>query len=198
METVKIGNQEWSTENLNVDHFNNGDAINQAFSSIEWQKFAESETPAWCFYEFNSENGVTNGKLYNWYAINDIRGLAPKGFNIASLSDWSDLITFLGGTSTAGGKLKSTTGWVSDGRGMGLLDVSDSTNESQFTALPAGLIRQDGSFYGTGSTGTWWTSSLEENNSGKAARLYVEFCYPIIHQSFSNKGMGLSVRCIKV
>ena len=130
--------------------------------------------------------------------MNDSRGLAPEGFKIATLSDWSELIDFLGGTSVAGGKLKSSTGWVSDGRGMGLLKVSDSTNESQFTALPSGLVRQDGNFDAEGTTGTWWTSTPDETNEVEAARLYIEFCYKIVHQDYSNKGMGLAVRCVKV
>ena len=109
-------------------------------------KCLENKTPAWCYYGYKTENEKKYGKLYNWFAVNDSRGLAPEGFKIATLSDWSELIDFLGGTSVAGGKLKSSTGWVSDGRAMGLLKVSDSTNESQFTALPSGLVRQDGNF----------------------------------------------------
>jgi uncharacterized protein (TIGR02145 family) len=81
---------------------------------------------------------------------------------------------------------------------MGLLKVSDSTNESQFTALPSDLVRQDGNFDAEGTTGTWWTSTPDETNAEKAARFYIEFCYKIVHQSFSNKGMGLAVRCVKV
>jgi len=198
MKTIKIGHQEWSSENLNVDHFNNGDEIQQVESAEDWLKCLENKTPAWCYYGYKTENEKKYGKLYNWFAVNDSRGLAPEGFKIATLSDWSELIDFLGGTSVAGGKLKSSTGWVSDGRAMGLLKVSDSTNESLFTALPSGLVRQDGNFDAEGTTGTWWTSTPDETNSVKAARLYIEFCYKIVHQSFSNKGMGLAVRCVKV
>ena len=198
MKSVKIGNQEWSTENLNVDHFNNGDEIQQVESAEDWLKCLENKTPAWCYYGHKAENEKKYGKLYNWFAVNDSRGLAPEGCKIATLSDWSELIDFLGGNSVAGGKLKSSTGWVSDGRGMGLLKVSDSTNESQFTALPSGLVRQDGNFDAEGTTGTWWTSTADETNAEKAARFYIEFCYKIVHQSFSNKGMGLAVRCVKV
>ena len=198
MKTVKIGHQEWSSENLNVDHFNNGDEIQQVESAEDWLKCLENKTPAWCYYGYKTENEKKYGKLYNWFAVNDSRGLAPEGFKIATLSDWSELIDFLGGTSVAGGKLKSSTGWVSDGRAMGLLKVSDSTNESQFTALPSGLVRQDGNFDAEGTTGTWWTSTADETNAEKAARFYIEFCYKIVHQSFSNKGMGLAVRCVKV
>lgn len=198
MNTVKINKQEWLEQNLNIDHFRNGDTIIQASTKEAWKKAAESGTPAWCYYGYKAENGKKYGRLYNWFAVNDSRDLAPEGFKIAALSDWSELIDFLGGTSVAGGKLKSSTGWVSDGRAMGLLKVSDSTNESQFTALPSGLVRQDGNFDAEGTTGTWWTSTADETNAEKAARFYIEFCYKIVHQSFSNKGMGLAVRCVKV
>ena len=196
--SVKIGNQIWMTENLNLDRFRNGDIIPEAKTAEEWKAAGNTKRPAWCYYHNDPKNGDKYGKLYNWFAVNDSRGLAPEGFKIATLSDWSELIDFLGGTSVAGGKLKSSTGWVSDGRAMGLLKVSDSTNESQFTALPSGLVRQDGNFDAEGTTGTWWTSTPDETNAVKAARLYIEFCYKIVHQSFSNKGMGLAVRCVKV
>ena len=198
MKSVKIGNQEWSTENLNVDHFNNGDEIQQVVSAEDWLKCLENKTPAWCYYDNDPDKGDTYGKLYNAYTVMDVRGIAPEGWHITTAEQWSELIDFLGGTSVAGGKLKSSTGWVSDGRGMGLLKVSDSTNESQFTALPSGLVRQDGNFDAEGTTGTWWTSTPDETNAEKAARFYIEFCYKIVHQSFSNKGMGLAVRCVKV
>jgi uncharacterized protein (TIGR02145 family) len=79
MNSVKIGHQEWSSENLNVDHFNNGDEIQQVESAEDWLKCLENKTPAWCYFDNNPDNGNKYGKLYNAFAVMDVRGIAPEG-----------------------------------------------------------------------------------------------------------------------
>ncbi len=85
---VKIGNQIWMQKNLDVVTFRNGDTIPQVFGNKEWEVAGFEEKPAWCYYNYDSTNGAQYGKLYNWYAVNDSRGLAPEGWQIPSLVEW--------------------------------------------------------------------------------------------------------------
>lgn len=106
---VSIGNQVWMTENLNVDRFRNGDRIPQAKTSEEWRKAGANEQPAWCYFDNDPENGKKYGKLYNWYTVNDPRGIAPIGFHVPSDDEWVQLVDYLG--RDAGKKMKSKRGW---------------------------------------------------------------------------------------
>jgi uncharacterized protein (TIGR02145 family) len=111
--TVIIGNQVWMTENLNVDKFRNGDSIPEAKTEGEWEAYMAAGKAAWCYYENDAKNGEKYGKLYNWYAVNDPRGLSPKGWHIPSDTEWAVLTDYLGGGILAGTKMKSTSGWNS-------------------------------------------------------------------------------------
>ncbi len=82
LDCVKIGDQVWSTQNLYLDHFRNGDLISESKTYQEWINSDLSEEPTWCYYDFDPENGKKFGKLYNTYAINDPRGLSPENFSI--------------------------------------------------------------------------------------------------------------------
>jgi len=189
--TVIIGNQEWTAENLNVSHYRNGDVIPQVQDADEWGKLT---TGAWCYYENKSENGKIYGKLYNWYAVNDSRGLAPKGFHIPSASEWEQLIDSLGGVPTefsslileiVGGKLKATTLWVSPNIG--------ATNSSGFNAIPGGGRYGTPNFSDIGKFCYFWSSS----GYGLAAHFYLNFSSSCIYCSITGMENGLSVRCIK-
>ena len=114
-ESVRIGNQEWMTRNLDVDRFRNGDMIQHAESNKEWKKAGENGQPAWCYYDNDPENGKKYGKLYNWFTVNDPRGLAPEGWHITSQKDWTILVEFLGGYEIAGHKMKSVNDWEEEG-----------------------------------------------------------------------------------
>ena len=111
--SVKIGTQTWTTENLNVSTFRNGYPIMEAKTNEEWNQANENKQPAWCYYENDPKNGAKYGKLYNWYAVNDPRGLAPAGWHVPSDAEWTILSDFLGGGMTAGKKMKSLSGWNS-------------------------------------------------------------------------------------
>ena len=104
---VTIGTQTWTSKNLNVTKYRNGDAIPQVQDKNAWAKL---KTGAWCYYENNTANGTTYGKLYNWFAVNDTRGLAPKGYHIPTDAEWTILTDYLGGDTIAGTKMKSTSG----------------------------------------------------------------------------------------
>jgi len=109
---IKIGDQIWATSNLNVSKFQNGDPIFEAKTNAQWIKASEDKKPAWCYYQNNPQNGAVYGKLYNWYAVNDPRGLAPKEWHIPANEEWQELRDYLY-TSTDGvcKSLKTKTGW---------------------------------------------------------------------------------------
>jgi uncharacterized protein (TIGR02145 family) len=135
--SVKIGDQIWMTSNLDHVRFQNGDIIPQAVSDDEWKQAGDNKQPAWCYYNYDSSNGEKFGKLYNWYAVNDSRGLAPDGWIIPKNSDWTILFNTIGGEELAGFKLKSNTGWINDDNG---------SNSTLFNGKPGGCRYDDGSF----------------------------------------------------
>jgi len=187
--TVTIGDQEWMAENLNVVKFRNGDPIPHAQTDEEWQQAGENGQPAWCYYDNDPANGKIYGKLYNWYAVNDWRGLAPEDWRIPSDEDWLKLIKLLGGEDVAGGKLKATdtTYWQSPNNG--------ATNETGFTALPGGYRGTNGTFFSIGGYGYWW-SATEYDTSNAWGRLMYYYFSNVFRRNF-NKELGFSVRCLR-
>jgi Fibrobacter succinogenes major domain (Fib_succ_major) len=87
--TINIDNQAWMAENLNADYFRNGEKIPNAQSAEEWIKAGKEGKPAWCYYENKIDSGLKYGKLYNWFAISDPRGLAPTGWHIPTDTEWT-------------------------------------------------------------------------------------------------------------
>lgn len=183
---VKIGNQVWMSKNLDVSTFRNGDPIPQAKTNEEWEKAGENKQPAWCYYENDPANGAKYGKLYNWYAVNDSRGLAPAGFHVPSDAEWTILTDFLGGSDIAGKKMKSTNGW-SNGR--------NGDNSSGFNGLPGGYCLYYGYFYNITDYGLFWSSSEYGTKSALYRVLYDDFTRGVRYND--NKIDGLSVRCVK-
>jgi uncharacterized protein (TIGR02145 family) len=183
--TVRIGTQTWAIANLNVITFRNGDSIPEARSNKEWVAACESGKPAWCYYNNDPAIGLKYGKLYNWYAVNDPRGLAPVGWTLSSDADWAKLINYLGGQGVAGSKMKSTSGWSEGNIG---------TNETGFTGFPGGYRVENGAFLNLGSIGTWWSSA--ESNALSAIDHYLAQSNSISRSS-SPKQRGESVRCLR-
>ncbi|MEX1014923.1 MAG: fibrobacter succinogenes major paralogous domain-containing protein [Candidatus Paceibacterota bacterium] len=182
MELVKIGTQNWCTKNLNVSTYSNGDTIPMVQDADAWRNLT---TGAWCYYENKEKNGSIYGKLYNWFAVNDPRGLAPKGFHIPGEFEWRTLTDFLGGDYFAGTKMKSTSSlWKDNGRG---------TNESGFAGLPGGYRFEDGTFCFIGEEGKWW-EPMEYGDNAMSSYLTCNFG----HAGGDNdpKQRGLSVRCL--
>lgn len=184
-ETVQIGDQIWQTKNLNVDRFQNGDIIRQVLNDDEWEQRTKDGKPAWCYYNNNQENSKKYGKLYNWWAVNDKRGLAPKGYHIPSNLEWMKLINFLGGIMVAGNSLKSTDGWKRNGNG---------NNESGFNAIPAGKRYIKGGFESF-DQGYWWSST--ESNTYMAWFYLLYFNDGEVIENQAYKDAGMSIRCIK-
>lgn len=183
--TVKIGNQTWAVANLNVSTFRNGDTIPEAKTNQEWVKAGESGKPAWCYYNNDPANGQKYGKLYNWFAVNDPRELAPTGWSLSNDADWAELATFLGGHEAAGTKLKSAGGWNEGYNG---------TNESGFTGLPGGYRIENGTFLNLTGIGTWWSTTEGRNMNANDHYLALRAG---IGKSSNPKQRGESVRCIR-
>lgn len=182
---VQIGTQIWMTRNLNVSRYRNGDPIPQVTDPTQWSNLT---TGAWCYYNNNITNGYNYGKLYNWYAVNDQRGLAPTGYHVPSDAEWTVLTTFLGGATIAGGKMKASTSWFSPNTG--------ATNSSGFTAIPGGKRGSFGPFSYIGYYGHWWTSSRDGNTPNIIIRL-LNYYDTNVYVLASNSENGYSVRCIK-
>jgi uncharacterized protein (TIGR02145 family) len=161
VDVVKIGTQTWAAKNLNIDKFMNGDLIPEAKTDEEWKRAGQNKQPAWCYYNNEPANGNKYGKLYNWYAVNDPRGIVPNGYHVPTIAEWEALLTYLEGKYAAGKKMKSTTDWVNSGEG------SNTTNSSGFSALPGGGRNAAGEFGGSlnfntiGEEGIWWSSTEE-------------------------------------
>jgi len=183
---VKIGEQVWMAENLNVNKFRNGDLILEAKTSQEWKKAGENKQPAWCYYENNLSNGEKYGKLYNWYAVNDSRGLAPEGYHLPSDDEWTKLTDYLGGVELAGTKMKAIGGWKENGNGV----LSNG-----FSGLPGGFRDPSGTFFSIGTNGYWWSST--EGRSNYPWYRNLSFDEIGVHRTYNFKEDGFSVRCIK-
>lgn len=179
VEEVTIGEQVWMKCNLNVDRFQNGDLIPEAKSKKEWQKANESKQPAWCYYDNNPADADKKGKLYNWYAVSDQRGLAPAGWRIPGLKDWTILLS------------------NSDNRfEMGKRLLSDSSFSALYVGYRAGPSKSNYynySFHNGGKATIWW--SMGDSDTFDEARGVI-FDNIALQGSFHHH-MGLSVRCIK-
>jgi hypothetical protein len=163
IETVVIGTQEWTKKNLNVSKYKNGDVIPEVKDPREW---AALTTGAWCYYNNDPKNGLIYGKLYNWYAVNDPRGLAPEGYHIP--------------------------------KDMELNIVEDLKDPVGFAGIPGGGRAgraTDGTFYGIGGYGFWWSSS--ELSTTEAWYRPLNYYYGNATLNNFNKAKGVSVRCLK-
>jgi uncharacterized protein (TIGR02145 family) len=188
-ESVKIGSQIWSAENLNTDRFSNGDLIPQMKSASEWESAGKNQRPAWCYYNNDSKNGQKYGKLYNFYAVADPRGLCPVGWHVPSDGEWTTLANVLGGSDVAGGKMKEIglAYWAGPNTG--------ADNSSGFTGLPGGF-RYFGIYTDAGRYCYWWSDTQYSATIAYARQLnYHNSNVDRDYHYF--KTYGLSVRCIK-
>jgi uncharacterized protein (TIGR02145 family) len=185
--TVEIGKQVWTLDNLQVETFRNGDIIPEARTNEEWEKAYKAEKPAWCFYNNDPSNEKQLGKLYNWFAVNDARGIAPFGFHVPSKTEWETLMLHLGDQAVAGKKLKHTQGWPENGNG---------SNESGFSGLPGGMRFYNGVFDKERKYGHWWTTTpLPPFYAWQFYLLHTDDALGFYSLDFG-KGAGMSVRCV--
>ncbi len=184
--TVKIGTQTWMAENLAVTHYRNGDNIINVTDSAQWSRL---KTGAYCNYNNDTNIAKKYGLLYNWYAVTDIRNIAPKGWHVPTDDEWEKLTDYLGGENEAGYKLKEqdTNHWKSPN--------DSSTNETGFTALPGGYRYHNGSFGFIGVYGAYWGSNEYDFIEGWSLGMTYSDRTAIILSG--TKTNGLTVRCIK-
>ncbi len=193
MESVKIGNQIWMTKNLDVNHYRNGDPIRHAQTTDEWEDANNKREGACCYYNNDPAKGAIYGKLYNWYAVNDPRGLAPNGWHIPTNAEWIILENCLGSSSVAGGKMKST-GTKEGGDGLWRRPNEGATNESGFSALPGGSRDYYGSFSSIEYLCSWWSAT--ESTETYAFFETLHYFYNFVGRGGSEKEYGFSVRCV--
>jgi uncharacterized protein (TIGR02145 family) len=185
---IKIGKQDWMVYNLDVSTYRNGDPIMEAKSKEEWEKAERDKKPAYCYNRFEGMKNEKYGKLYNWYAVNDPRGLAPEGFHIPTHEEWSRLIKFLGKDKTCL-KMQSMTGWPYH-------TATDVYNQSGFSALPVGIEVITAAYNLTaGNTTAWWTST--ESSAELSWCRELNSTNNTVGTWSHSKGDGLSVRAIK-
>jgi uncharacterized protein (TIGR02145 family) len=177
---VNVGGKMWMQKNLNVSRFRNGDPIPKIESN-----WGVSRSPAFCFYNNDSSTyASTYGRLYNWQAINDPRGLAPEGWHVATIKEWNEITNCIGCIS------------------YGLSDTSilwetqfASTDNSKFKGLPAGARDINGNFIDIRKSAVWWTSTEVSTNSAWYIWLNNN---RIIHKDYTyTKEWGFAVRCVK-
>ena len=188
--TVNIGNREWMSENYNSDVFQNGDRIKQATTTEEWLEAAEKQEPAWCYYNNDPANGNIYGRLYNWYAVKDERGLAPYGWHIPAYDEWLELEKAIqrGREVPVGKLLKSTEGWR---------DNQNGTDQFGFNGLPGGYRDKTGDFFHEHRSATWWTASEFEEDTDRARTITLGDSSPDLMKFYFIKVYGFYVRCIK-
>ncbi len=219
--TIIIGKQIWMIENLNVSYFRNGDSIPEAKTKDEWISAGKQGKPAWCHYNNDSKNGEKYGKLYNWFAVSDPRGLAPVGWKIPEFEDLNLLDTYLWGD--VGLKLKNDSGWNSwnveerckacigwsedqkrikkcgscanKGVRISKTNSGNGTNSSGFSALPGGFRNSNGDFEKIGQQCVLWSSTPQYTLYGRYRSLSNMETELIMN--YGTKDVGMSVRCLK-
>ncbi len=218
--TVIIGNQEWTAENLRVTRYNNEDDIPTGLSDEDWGNTTDG---AYAIYDYNHFNadGINSpeemvaayGKLYNFYAVDDERGLCPEGWHVPSDDDWTQLVNYVvaqgfpnisnASPIVAGNALKSCRQVDSP---LGGCNTSEHPrwewtskhhgfDEFGFSALPGGSRYSSGSYGNIGQTGDWW-ESLESSSSFVSSRFMLSN-YGDMGRFRSFRGYGHSVRCLR-
>jgi uncharacterized protein (TIGR02145 family) len=190
-DAVQIGSQCWMAENLKVERYRNGNAIPAGLSDSAW---TFTTTGAFAVYDDVAANKTTYGLLYNWYAVDDTRGLCPNGWHVPTDAEWLQLTDFLGGDTIAGGKMK-TTGTLGAGTGLWQNPNTAATNSSGYSGLPGGDRNFLGNFDYQGYYGDWWSSS--EVSTGIAWSQRLSYDNAFADRLSDIKGYGFSVRCLR-
>ena len=189
MGSITIGEIRWKKKNLNVKVFSNGDKILKITSHDEWEKAAKSKTPAYCSMNFDEKNDSVFGKLYNWFAVNDERGLASKEWHVASKEEWGKLIVIAGGIAKAGSVLKKK------GDDLWLNQSPTEAISLDLYLLPGGYQYDKGHFGHIGKYGYWWTSTKFDKENSWFVK--VGDSSPEVLFDRGLNGYGVSVRCVK-
>lgn len=185
-ETVQMGDQAWMTKNLDVGTFRNGDLIPEVKSNEEWEKAGREQRPAWCYYKNDAAIGKKYGRMYNWYALTDPRGVIPEGWHLPVLDEWIAFEKFV------------------DGKPEGFLfQCSSGQEKTGFCALPGGYRSKDGNFTGIDEF-TYLSGATSEEildpNKHKQTMIWGRGLHAVQRSHMRcglRKDFGLYVRCIK-
>lgn len=185
-QTVRIGTQVWMTESLRTTKYRDGSSITNVTDNTAWKDLI---TEAYCWYNNDyATYGIPYGALYNWWAVINIKNIAPAGWHVPTNTELTTLSNFLG--VSAGGALKETgtTHWASPNTG--------ATNSTGFTAVANGYRSfSNGTFTQNTQYGYWWTKT---DFDGTWAYYYtIPYNGATLGMTAMNYKYGNSVRCIK-
>lgn len=188
--TMSIGTQTWTVENLKTTKYANGDSIQYESVDSIWGGLT---VPAFSTYNNDTTYRNEYGNLYNFYTVVDSRNLCPNGWHIPTENEWNILIAYLGGDSIAGGKMKET------GFNHWMFPNTGADNSSGLTVIPAGYRYANngfniGGFNGLNGNGGIWTSTSTSDSTAIA-----KYFYPgstNVGQIDNKKSYGWSVRCV--
>jgi len=198
--TVQIGDQVWMAENLKVMHYRNGDPIPTGHSNKDW---TNQQTGAYAVYDENESNADTYGYLYNWYAVNDSRNIAPEGWHVPTDEEWMELEMHLGmSQSQAESEFERGTNEGSKLAGNadlwtnGALVNDSEFGTSGFNALPGGFRRSgSGDYGGMGDKGYFWSSTKISRYGG--IRRTLNYSNSVVTRLESGMLAGFPIRCIR-
>ena len=201
-DTIVIGSQVWMSKNLRVSKYRNGDSILTNLSNTTWQN---TTSGAYAIYNNIAANDSIYGKLYNWYAVADPRGLCPTGWHVPSDEEWQTLETALGmpavelnitggrgSSQNVGGKMKEVTPlWLSPNTG--------ASSGNGFSGLPAGYRGDvNGSYYLIGNIAIWWSNTQVQGQVNTAYNRILSYYFSHIRRdNYYFKFYGFSVRCVR-
>lgn len=200
--TVTIGKQIWMVENLKTTKYRNGDPIPNITDNSAW---SNRNTGAYCNYENDSKNVIINGRLYNWFAVSDIRNIAPTGWHVPTDAEWTTLELYLamngygyGGSGDDIGKSMAATTGVSFSSNEGTIGNDPASNNSSgFTGYLSGARGiSTGAFSNIGAISFWWSSDSYESTEDALVR-YLSFQISVLYKYIYDKRYGFSVRCLK-
>jgi uncharacterized protein (TIGR02145 family) len=179
--TVKIGSQIWMKENLKVSRYQNGDPIPTNLSHNEWEK---TTSGAFAIYDNDAANNTNYGKLYNWYAVTDSRGLCPVDWHVPSEEEWIYLEDFINKANIAKGKKRESNWW------------------RFFSGLRGGRRSNDGHYNFIAMDGFWWstteiTSGCVDLNQNAIDLALNKYFFDLAFGGCNHKQYGYSVRCLR-
>lgn len=184
--TVALGWQVWMSENLRVKKYRNGDPIQNITDSAEWRRLTSG---AYCNYRNDTGNATVNGRLYNWFAVNDSRKLCPAGWHVPSETEFVSLINRLGGEGMIEKALESKETAHSSGNN------NKATLIRTFFAFSGELRNHEGKFSPRGHSGLWWSATMHDSLTSQGLYQNDEDREMTLTSCYKSK--GFSIRCLR-